>query len=127
MLNTCVVSVDTATPAPLGLELPPKLAAFASDREFVRDLVAIFREESLPLLGEIGDCLARGNAEGVRVAAHTLAGALSYFTAGAAHDAAIRLELLGRTKKLEGAAAVHAELEEAVARLHPLLSALAHG
>jgi CheY-like chemotaxis protein/HPt (histidine-containing phosphotransfer) domain-containing protein len=87
------------------------------DREFLAELVQMFAEDCPGWLAAIRDSIDRGDARGLKLAAHTLRGAAANFSARAAADAAGALEGMGRAGDLTGAAAAYAILEDAVRRL----------
>jgi CheY-like chemotaxis protein len=95
------------------------------DRNLLRTMIAMFFDECPKELPRLREALARGDALGVRRAAHTLKGMIGNFGRREAYTAADRLEAMGRGADLSAAAPVLAELEEALARLDPALKTLA--
>jgi HPt (histidine-containing phosphotransfer) domain-containing protein len=97
------------------------------DRELLRELVQLFLVDQPRGLAALREALAAGSPATLAAAAHRLKGALAIVGARAAHDAALRLEALGRQGSLVGAeqacALLHAELE----RVQPALTAFAQG
>jgi CheY-like chemotaxis protein/HPt (histidine-containing phosphotransfer) domain-containing protein len=100
-------------------------AVVGEESELLGELVATFRESCPPLLEQLREAVARRDGHGVERAAHTLKGAVAVFAAGAATDAARRLEAIGREGKLDDADAALEALEEELARLRPALDRLA--
>jgi len=100
--------VETARPTQKGEEYMPNaiidlaelLARVENDRELMRDLLLIFKEEFPRHLQALR--LAVDSLDGERVAAeaHTLKGMLSNLAAGPVADAAARLEQLGRSREV---------------------------
>jgi PAS domain S-box-containing protein len=91
------------------------------DRQLVRELAAVFREECPKWLAAIRTALAAGDAARLQLAAHTLKGACLTLAARAAATAALRLEEMGR----DGALADAGEAEATVVQeIEHLLSAL---
>jgi signal transduction histidine kinase/CheY-like chemotaxis protein len=103
------------------------LARVGNDRQLLKELVALFREELPGLLTRIREAVARRDAPALKAAAHTLKGAVSNFSTWPAFEAALRLETMGQTGDLTQAGAALAALEEAMARLVPALAQFAAG
>jgi two-component system sensor histidine kinase/response regulator len=100
------------------------LSRTAGDVALLKELVAIFCEECPKLMAEIRDAIGDGDPGKLRLAAHTLKGAVGNFGAVAVCDAALRLETIGRDGNLAGAAEVFERLQAEVERLLPALTAL---
>lgn len=81
----------------------------------------MFGEQRVQLLGEIRSALERGDAVGLARAAHTLKGCVGNLGAGAAFEAARRLEMLAREHELEKAHGVAGHVEDEVARFEAAL------
>jgi CheY-like chemotaxis protein len=103
------------------------LACVGGDTALLAQLTELFLTESPVWLAQARSALERGDAAGLRRAAHTLKGAAGHFGAAAAVAAAEELERHGRCGDLAAAAAVLTELERAVERLGPALRGLAAG
>jgi two-component system sensor histidine kinase/response regulator len=84
------------------------LARVENDRELMRDLLQIFREEFPRHLQALRDAVDSLDGEKLAAEAHTLKGMLANLAAGQAADAAARLEKLGRSREV-------AEFQEACA------------
>ncbi len=95
-------------------------AEIASDA--LRDMAAMFLEETPKLLKECQDALASGDAKSLRRAAHTIKGSAAIFAAEKATAAALHLETLAKEGRLEEAPAACTELETELDRLTPLLT-----
>jgi CheY-like chemotaxis protein len=93
--------------------------AVGGRRELLDQLVEIFQAEYPPTLAAIGSALADGDAQQVQTSAHQLKGCLRYFGSTTASELARKLEDLGRSRELEGAARLLRQLEEAIDRLLP--------
>ncbi|MFO0809590.1 MAG: PAS domain S-box protein [Gemmataceae bacterium] len=127
-LDVVLTATHSACPQTESQERPLDKAALL-DRvshsvEFLRELTDVYREESPRLLGEIRDAVEQGNAVRLRLAAHTLKGAVSNFGAARAVDAAQRLELLGNAGDLVAAAEALPRLENALREFEPALDRL---
>lgn len=101
------------------------LDRIGGDAEFLRELALMFGEQREQLLGEIRSALERGDADGLARAAHTLKGCVGNLGAGAAFEAARRLEMLARERRLENAQGVACDVEDEVARFEAALIRLA--
>jgi len=93
----------------------------AGSMEMVRDLVALFFEESPKLMAEIKDAISHADAPALQRAAHTLKSSAGIFAASPTVRAAASLEMMGRRGELEGSRAELAKLES---ELDQLLRAL---
>jgi histidine phosphotransfer protein HptB len=84
------------------------------DEELLRDLIMIFKQESVELLGQLGSAVAAGDCDSVRSAAHRLKGA-SACVGGLKIAATARvLETMGAMKTLTDA-------DVMISQLHGLL------
>jgi two-component system, sensor histidine kinase and response regulator len=94
------------------------------DRELLQDLVELYLREAPRLLQDVQKAVARGDPAQVKIAAHSLKGAVDNFAAKDAFAAASRLEILGRNGNLAGAEEAFAILEREMDRLKLALSQL---
>ncbi len=78
------------------MDLDELLARVENDRELMRDLMLVFKEEFPRHSEALREAVASQDASGVAAAAHTLKGMLSNMAAGEAAAAAACLEHLGR-------------------------------
>jgi len=88
-------------------------------------LVSLLLEKSPARLATLRDAVAAGDAKTLRLEAHSLKGSLAVFGAEVATAAALRLETLAGNGDLSSAAEAYDALEAAVARLQPVIAALA--
>jgi CheY-like chemotaxis protein/HPt (histidine-containing phosphotransfer) domain-containing protein len=100
------------------------LAHVGGDRELLRDLAALFLEEFPSRFAEARAAFEQSDAAKLRLAAHTLKGAVGSFAASSAWEAAHRLETMGQRGDLTGAAEAIAALGTELDRLRPALAAL---
>ena len=91
------------------------------DRGLLEEIVDVFREECPRLMAQARQAIAGGDAAQLRLAAHTLKGALVNFAAQDAVEAARRLEMLGKQGALAEAPQAFSELERQLERLRPVL------
>jgi two-component system sensor histidine kinase/response regulator len=103
-------------------DLDAALNALEGDRELLRRIAQLFLAQCPQLLGEVREALSRGDADALERAAHKLRGSVSNFAAKKAHDAALRLEQMGRDRDLSGGAEAQADLESALRELQGTLS-----
>jgi len=101
------------------------LERVGGDRQLLRELVRLFPGECQRLLGEARKALADGQTSKLRLAAHTLKGALGTLAATKAQTPAAQLETMARNGNLEGADEILVALEREVDRLLPDLTAFA--
>jgi HPt (histidine-containing phosphotransfer) domain-containing protein len=97
------------------------LVRVGGDLEMLRELVQIFREESLRGMEALRDGLRRGDAASVKLHAHTLRGSLAFFGADWAMTLAQQLETMGRSGDLSLAEPICCCLEDALGLLAPAL------
>ena len=90
--------------------------------ETLRDMAAMFLEETPKLLKECRESLESGDAKSLRRAAHTIKGSAAIFAAERATAAALHLETLAKEGHLDQAPAACTELENELNRLTPLLT-----
>ncbi len=93
------------------------LDATGEDTELLKELVAVFLEESPILIEQIQEGLEASNGPLVRRASHTLKGSLRIFEASAGVDLAFQLEKLGQQGELAGGDKLLADLKAYMARV----------
>ena len=110
---------------------PPELAGRArfleglgNDVDLARKLIDLFLDESARLMDDMSRAIADCDADRLQKTAHKLKGCVSNFPAGAARDAAARMELIGFDGDFEAAREVFPILEREIERLRSLLPAL---
>jgi CheY-like chemotaxis protein/HPt (histidine-containing phosphotransfer) domain-containing protein len=136
LLRTIDELVDGRHREPAGEDLPQDpmvldrdavLQNAGGDRELIREMVRIFRDETPAMLSDLRDCLGRGDARGLERAAHRLKGSLGVVGGVGATRVALSLEMMGREGCLDGAEAAFLDLEREVGRLRPSLDRLVQG
>ena len=100
------------------------LSRVGGDTELLREIAVIFMDDYPKVVAEVWDAASRGDAKAIERAAHGLKGSVANFGAPAAVDAALKLELMGRTGELHNVSASLMELERVLAGLHEDLAAL---
>jgi HPt (histidine-containing phosphotransfer) domain-containing protein len=106
-------SLTVANPSPVpesepssGALRPPPwsraevLDRLGGDEELLQELCQIFLKESPRLMEKLRQGMAKGDAEAVQRAAHSLKGEVSYLAAAGATQAARHLEDMGRERDL---------------------------
>jgi two-component system sensor histidine kinase/response regulator len=94
------------------IDLTELLARVEDDRELMRDLLVIFREEFPRHLQALRDAVNSMDGEKVAAAAHALKGMLSNLAANPAAAAAARLEQLGWNREASQFPQAFASFEE---------------
>lgn len=85
--------------APLIFDHQELLARVENDRELLRDLLTIFKEDFPRQLLALREAVEARDGDRVATAAHTLRGMLSNLSASQAAATAARLEQMGRKKE----------------------------
>jgi CheY-like chemotaxis protein/HPt (histidine-containing phosphotransfer) domain-containing protein len=101
------------------------LARMGGDHEAVRQLVEVFRQDCPALVADIEVAVRVGDANRLKVAAHTLRGMVAFFAADRATAAALALEQLGEAGDLTAAGEAVGVLHRELGELEPLLRSLA--
>ena len=101
------------------------LERLGGDEELLREVARLFLDEYPALMVEIREAVAARDADALQRAAHSLKGSVSNFGADAAYNAALVLEMMGRSRDLAQAERGLAELDEALQYIHPALLELA--
>ena len=114
----------TAESLPL-LDKEALLAHVGDDIGLLREMVEIFNASAPVLLEQAAAALAAGDADGLHRATHALKGAASNFAAAAACQAAIELDELAQSGRLEPARGALAALASEIGRLRLRLAELA--
>jgi two-component system, sensor histidine kinase and response regulator len=117
-----VKKVDKLLP-PLTFDLEELLARVENDRELLRDLLTIFREEFPRQLLALHEAVEAKEGDRVAALAHTLKGMLLNLAAKQAAATAGRLEQLGRQGEASKFEGVFATFESDYRKLLPQLDA----
>ena len=97
------------------------LERIGGDEELLKEIAGIFLSEYPALIQDIRIALAKGDPEALERSAHSLKGSVANFEAKPAVEAALKLEAMGRARKLDRAKAALTELEAILDALHPEL------
>jgi CheY-like chemotaxis protein/HPt (histidine-containing phosphotransfer) domain-containing protein len=98
------------------------LVCVDGDRELLSEVAGLFWDECPRLLAEIHDAAESGDCAALERAAHRLKGSVSNFGARSASALAMKLEMMGRGRNLEGAAEAAAGLVEELELLKDALN-----
>jgi CheY-like chemotaxis protein len=110
-----------AEPAAAVFDRAAALRRVGGDAGLLKELAGVCVEESPGLMGQIRAAIAERDGPRLRLAAHALKGSIGIFSAAAAHEAAWRMELVGRDENWADADAAWAALVEAIGHLLPAL------
>jgi signal transduction histidine kinase/DNA-binding response OmpR family regulator len=132
VLDALLPPAEEAAPAPAptqaeGFDPGAALARVGGSTEALRELMDVFRTDSARLLDDIRLALDSGDAVGLRAAAHTLKGMVSFFDAAAATEAAYHLERLGESGVVAGGEGAAALLAAEVGRISAAAGAACGG
>ena len=94
------------------IDMSELLARVEDDRELMRDLLLVFKEEFPRHLQALRDAVSSMDGEKVAVEAHSLKGMLSNLAANPAAAAATRIEQLGRNREASQFPEAFASFEE---------------
>lgn len=99
------------------LDLGATLARVGGDEELLREISAMYLEESQQLMEQVREAIAAGDAQTLERAGHTLKGLARNFNAAPASGAALVLEEIGNEGRLGDAAEAAARLQVELDRL----------
>jgi CheY-like chemotaxis protein len=118
------IAQPSADPPEAVLDRAELLGHVGGDEELLREMVALFLDDSPRMFEAVRAAIELADAPQLRLAAHALKGALATLGAHRAHDAAEELEQLGRDGDLSRASAVLSLLASELARLRAALAEL---
>jgi len=107
------------------LDRAAALALVGGNENLLAELAGMFLEDCPRWLAEMAESLRGADAKGLHFTAHLLRGTLSWFGPSPAAGPARELEAAARAGDLTAAARAFADLEAALRRLTPALTALA--
>jgi CheY-like chemotaxis protein len=122
-LFAAIEKTDAAASPPeeAPFDLEDVLKQFGDDRELLQEVVGVFLEACPGWQADIKAAIAAGDAAKLKLAAHTLKGAVSHFGAEPAYQAAHRLEQMATAGTLAEAPAAYTALEQALVHLQAAL------
>ncbi len=103
------------------------LKAVNGDMDLLREVVRIFREESPGMMTEIKNAIDRKDAARLVLAAHALKSSMGNFDAGSTFNLALRLEMMGKDRKIDGAKEIFNALSEEMEHLKKKLEDIIAG
>jgi len=107
------------------LDVASALERVGGDEDLLKDIAGIFLEECPSQLADVRDAVRAKDAEAIQSAAHSLKGSVGNFGANRAHEAALRLEMMGRNNDISASEQALTELEHAIEAVRPQLEKLA--
>ncbi|MGE0405145.1 MAG: response regulator, partial [Candidatus Korobacteraceae bacterium] len=99
-------------------------ALVSGDREFLAELVTIFLADYPSLIAAVRKAIADKDAEALYKSAHALKGSVANFSAKAAVNSSLRLEMMGRNNDLKEATEACDTLESELNRVQQALKAI---
>jgi HPt (histidine-containing phosphotransfer) domain-containing protein len=102
-------------------------ATVGGDSEFLIELIDTFLEDAPMLLADLGQAAEQGDADELRLAAHSLKSNSADFGARALAALCKELEMMGKTGALDGAVERVAQVEAEYERVKIALQAMAWG
>jgi len=97
--------------------LEKALKQVVGDREMLKEVINIYRQEYPKQLEEIQQAINKKDAEALRLIAHTIKGAVGNFDAKPAFETALALENIGKSGDLSNAANIANKLTAELKRL----------
>jgi HPt (histidine-containing phosphotransfer) domain-containing protein len=104
-----------------GFDLDTALRHMRGDHGLLKIVVQTALEEIPEVMENIRRAIDQRDAETLHREAHRLKGSIRYFGDTPAYETAYRLEILGKEGKIEEAGDVFPTLDEAMARMRPVL------
>ncbi len=103
------------------------MSGLGGDEELLKELAVIFLENCPKQMADVKNAVTQGHSKAVEKSGHAVKGSVGVFCAKLAHDAALRLEIMGRENNLAGTADAYSSLEREIARLKLSLKRLIAG
>ena len=100
------------------------LKKFGGDAALLREVAGVFIESCPQMMNALREAIAQQNSSALQRAAHTLKSSVDYFGDKIAFDKAFSLERRGKAADWTDVAETARELEAAIERLLPVLTAL---
>lgn len=104
-------------------DLQKALEVVDGDKELFKETANIFIEGLPENTANIRKAIAENNVQEVEHTAHSLKGSVGNFAATTSHEAAYRIERMGKEGRLEEAGAALSRLEEELAKLQAAIKA----
>jgi len=95
----------------VSFDFAPALARLEGDEELLKEQMSFFLQDAPRLLADIRTSIAQRDGRGLQLAAHRMKGLAANFDAEQAIDAAVRLELLGRSGAFDEAESARRQIE----------------
>jgi HPt (histidine-containing phosphotransfer) domain-containing protein len=111
-----------------GLDMTAALGRVGGDEELLKEIAQLFLEQWPDSLSDVKRAIEVRDAQALERAAHSLKGSVANFGAKDAHQAALRLEMMGRSGEWAGdLGSALADLERSLQSLCPQLMRLVQG
>ncbi|MBI2471281.1 MAG: response regulator [Planctomycetes bacterium] len=110
-----------------GLDIALAMSELGGDEELLKELAVIFLENCPKQMADVKNAIVQGSSKAVEKSSHAVKGSVGVFCAKRAHDAALKLEIMGRENNLAGIAEACSLLEREIARLKTSLKRLIAG
>ena len=98
-------------------DLDEALENIGGDMDLLKEILEIFLDDYSNQMEQIQEGILAGDSNAVEQAAHSLKGSVANFAAKRAHEAAYRLEVLGREENLGEAKEALADLDREIREL----------
>ncbi len=102
-------------------DLQEILARVEGDENLMKEVFALFLEQCPGMMAEIRNAIDEEDADCLARSAHAIKGSVGNFGAHSAFDLALRLEMTGRNRELEGAEEIFNAFSEEMERLKKTL------
>jgi len=106
------------------LDITLAMLSLGGDEELLKELAVIFLENCPKQMEDVKTAIEQGNSKFVEKSSHAVKGSVGVFCAKFAHDAALKLEIMGRENNLTGATEAYSSLKKEIARLELSLKKL---
>ena len=107
--------------AEAAFDLAGALERMGGDEDLLREMAGYALEDTAQLLEEVRQAVEDRDAEALATCAHSLKSTVGNFGAQAAFEAALKVEMMGRSGDLSGVEAAYTELEGVVQGLRDAL------
>jgi HPt (histidine-containing phosphotransfer) domain-containing protein len=91
------------------------------DEDLLKEVAQLYLDEYPVIIGQIQIAVDTGNATELQRSAHTLKGSLGTLGAEQAAEQALRLEIMGRSQNMSGAASTLCELHKVLESFHDVI------
>ncbi|MBM4054236.1 MAG: response regulator [Planctomycetes bacterium] len=93
------------------------MSGLGGDEELLKELAVIFLENCPKQMADVKTAISQGNSKAIEKSSHAVKGSVGVFCANLAHNAALKLEIMGRENNLAAITEAYLSLEREIARL----------